>query len=113
MNDVFHRVFFMAKKLQTIQSLLNQPKGDIEQLMSRLSIINRLKELLPQFLDKELQKECYVVNLRNNTLIIATRSSIWSNKIRFQLTELLSQFRKLGYSSLSKIEVVVQPQSFI
>lgn len=101
----------MAKKRpQTVNTLLNDPNGDVQFLMHRLSTITELKKQLPKLLAGDTAKHCRVINLRNSTLVIAVNSSVWANKLRFKLPDLLSDFRAAGYSGLSKIEIVVQPE---
>ncbi|PCI72933.1 MAG: hypothetical protein COB38_02525 [Gammaproteobacteria bacterium] len=101
----------MAKKRpQTVNTILTDPNGDVQFLMHRLSTINALKEQLPKLLSANITKHCRVINLRSSTLVIAVNSSVWANKLRFMLPDLLSDFRTAGYSGLSKIEVVVQPE---
>jgi hypothetical protein len=98
------------KRPQTVNKILNDPNGDVQFLMHRLSTITALKEQLPQFLSEDIAKHCRVINLRSSTLVIAVNSSIWANKLRFKLPDLLSDFRTAGYSGLSKIEIVIQPE---
>ena len=98
------------KKPQTVNKLITDPKGDVQFLMHKLSTITALKSELAQFLDENTIKHCRVVNLRSSTLVIAVTSAIWANKLRFKLPDLLSNFRSAGYTGLSKIEVIVQPE---
>ena len=101
----------MAKKRpQTVNTLLNDPNSDVQFLMHKLSTITALKEQLPKILSTNIATHCRVINLRSSTLVIAVSSSVWANKLRFMLPDLLSDFRSAGYSGLSKIEVVVQPE---
>ncbi len=98
------------KRPQTVNHLITKPKGDIQFLMHRLTTIMALKKQLTQFLSKDIAEHSRVINLRNNTLVIAVTSAVWANKLRFKLPDLLSDFRNAGYSGLSKIEVVIQPE---
>jgi len=98
------------KKPLTINQLLNKPDGDIQALMDRLAKIKLLNSILNQQIQPPMSEHCRVVNLRKNCLIIAVDSPIWLNKLRFQQTELMSQFRSKGFISLANIEIIVQPK---
>lgn len=98
------------KKPQTINHLLNQPQGDLRALMDRLTKIQNINNSLHQQLNPILSQHCRVVNIRKSTLVLAVDSPVWSNKLRFQLPELLSCFRNNGFLSLANIDIIVQPK---
>ncbi len=101
----------MAKKRpQTINSLLNQPQGDVRALMDQLTKIETINNSLQLYINPPLSQHCRAVNIRKNTLILAVDSSIWANKLRFQLPELLTSFRSNGFISLANIDIIVQPK---
>ncbi len=98
-----------VKKPQTINTLLNEPDGDIQSLMDQLNKIKILNNSLHQQINPLLSKHCRVVNIRKSTLVLAVDSPIWANKLRFQLPELLTYFRNNGFVSLANIDLIVQP----
>lgn len=93
-----------------VNDLISTPNGDVKALLDRLAKIEALNNTLQPLLPATLKKHCRVINIRKNTLIIAVSSSTWANKIRFQLPELLTQFREKGYFNVANIEVIVKPQ---
>ena len=93
-----------------LNNLIETPSGDIKALLDRLSKIQALNNTLQHKLSATLLKHCRVINLRRNTLVIAVDSPVWSNKLRFQLPDLLNNFRESGYYGLASIEVIVQPR---
>jgi len=97
------------KKPQTVNSLLNQPKGDIKALMDQLTKIRTINNSLHRQINPLLSQYCRVVNIRKSTLVLAVDSPVWANKLRFQLPELLSYFRSNGFISLANIDIIVQP----
>ncbi len=97
------------KRPQTVNKLLNQPEGDIKSLLDQLTKIKTLNHSLQQHLNPTLLPHCKVVNIRKGTLVIAVDSSIWANKLRFQLPDLISHFRNNGFISLANIDVIIKP----
>ncbi|TQV89839.1 DUF721 domain-containing protein [Aliikangiella coralliicola] len=93
-----------------LNKLISDPSGDVKSLLDQLAKIQTLNNTLQSKLNATLSKHCRVVNLRKNTLVIATDSAAWANKIRFQTPDLLSFFRESGYFGLASIEVIVQPR---
>lgn len=92
-----------------LNDLISDPNGDVKALLDRLAKIEALNNTLIEQLPATLKKHYRVVNIRKNTLVIAANSPVWANKIRFQLPDLLVQFRDKGYFSVANIEVIVQP----
>ncbi|MBV1911089.1 MAG: DUF721 domain-containing protein [Kangiellaceae bacterium] len=98
------------KRPKTVNNLINQPDGDIKALMDRLVKIRTVDESVKSFLSPSVAEHCRVVNIRKSTLVLAVDSPLWVNKIRFQLTELMSYLRTNGFISLGNIDLIVQPR---
>ena len=101
---------YSSKKASKLHSLIDTPSGDVKALLDRLVKIQALNDTLQTKLSASLLKHSRVVNLRKNTLVLAVDSPVWANKLRFQLTDLLAEFRQAGYYGLASIEVIVQPR---
>jgi hypothetical protein len=93
-----------------LNNMIDTPSGDVKALLDRLAKIQTLNNTLQNKLNPTLLKHCRVINLRKSVLVIAVDSPVWSNKLRFQLNDLLDYFRNEGYYGLSSIEVIVQPR---
>ncbi len=93
-----------------LNSLVSDPTGDVKALLDQLEKIKSLNNTLQDKLNATLSKHCRVINLRKNTLVIATDSPVWANKMRFLQTDLLSYFRQSGYVGMANIEIIVQPR---
>ena len=101
----------MAKnRPKTMDSLLQQPEGDVKALMDRLARIQTVNRDLKSYFNPTIAPHCRAVNIRKSTLVVAVDSPAWANKVRFQLSELLSHLRKNGFVSLANIELIVQPK---
>ncbi|MET1254046.1 DciA family protein [Aliikangiella maris] len=98
------------KPTHQVDKLISTPSGEIKPLLDKLAKIKTLNNTLEHKLNATLKKHCRVVNIRQNTLVIAASSPAWANKLRFQVTDLLEYFRKNGYFGLANIEVIVQPK---
>ncbi len=99
-----------SSRTQQLEQLIETPSGDVKALLDRLAKIQALNDTLQHKLNATLLKHCRVVNLRKNTLVIAVDSSIWANKLRFLLDDLLAEFRDSGYYGLANIEMIIQPR---
>lgn len=93
-----------------LNKLISTPSGEIKSLLDQLAKIQTLNNTLQSKLNATLSKRCRVANLRKNTLVIAVDSAAWANKLRFQLPDLLTEFRNEGYFGLANIEIIVQPR---
>ncbi len=99
-----------AKRPKTVNHLLTEPKGDVRALMDQLNKIRTINNSLQAHINPLLSQHCKAVNFRKGTLVLAVDSSVWLNKLRFQLPELLSELRSKGFVSLANIELIVRPQ---
>jgi len=99
-----------AKRPKTVNHLLSEPKGDVRALLDQLNKIRTINNSLREHINPLLSQHCKAVNLRKGTLVLAVDSSIWLNKLRFQLPELLSELRAKGFASLANIELIIQPK---
>ncbi len=93
-----------------VNQLISAPNGDVKGLLDQLAKIQALNNTLHDKLNATLSKHCRVINLRKSTLVIAVDTPAWANKLRFQLTDILSAFREKGFIGLANIEVIVQPR---
>jgi len=98
------------KKPREINQLLSHPTGDVQVLMDQLEKIKAINTCLQKQISPPLSNHCRAVNIRKNALVLAVDSPVWANKLRFQLTELLTFFRNNGFIGLTNIEIIVQPK---
>lgn len=77
--------------------------------------INSLKEveqILNTSLPSHMRMHVAVVNVRENILTLYTVSPEWSTQIRFQIPNILSEFRKSSkFNHISKIKLKIRPSS--
>jgi hypothetical protein len=87
--------------------LLEQAKLPI---LERARKLSRLDQAVLQLLPAELGQHCKVLNLRNETLILATPSPAWAGRLRFAAPDLLMQLKCQLSLDIRAIDLKVQPE---
>ncbi len=96
-------------KVPSLNDRFGSAQGGLGLLVDNLNRINRLSQILKEVLEKPLADHCRVAHYRNNILVLAVDSGLWSNRLRFEKLNLLSKLRKNGFPGISSINVIVQP----
>jgi len=96
-------------KVPSLRDRLGKAQGGLGLLVDNLNRINRLSQTLNDVLEPPLVDHCRVAHYRNNILVLAVDSSIWSNRLRFEKLNLLNTLRKNGFAGISSIDIIVQP----
>jgi hypothetical protein len=79
----------------------------LQDYVSKTQNFKNLTQIIRQYLDPELAKNCSVANLVDNKLILATTSATWNHKLKFLIPDLLSQLKKLPqFNKLTKIKII-------
>lgn len=92
-----------------LSSLLRRPEGALLPLLKKADLLRGLNDTLSQEFDSTLAKHCRAVNMRGSVLVLAVDSAAWATRLRFQTTDLVSQFRAAGFPGLSSVEIVILP----
>jgi hypothetical protein len=79
-------------------------------MLDRAQKLKRLEQAILGLLPENLAGHCKVVNLKNETLILATTSSAWATRLRFAGPELLKQLRCQFPVNLKSLRIQVQPE---
>ncbi len=96
-------------KVPSLGERLGKSQGGLGLLVDNLNRINRLSQTLKDILEVPLANHCRVAHYRNNVLVLAVDSSIWSNRLRYEKLSLLNTLRKNGFPGISSINIIVQP----
>ncbi|MCO6414226.1 MAG: DUF721 domain-containing protein [Thiogranum sp.] len=80
-------------------------------MLDRAQKLKLLEQTVLGLLPDNLAGHCKVVNLKNETLILATTSSAWAMRLRFAGPELLKQLRCQLPVKLKSLQVKVQPEA--
>jgi hypothetical protein len=96
--------------VEAIDSLFENPVGDLKLIVQTLQKLKRLNEALHSLLPKEMAKHCQVASLTQGRLLISFDHAMWAGKFHFEKMEYLSKLRQLPeFSGLSQIEHRVNP----
>ena len=77
--------------------------------ISKTQALEKLTQIIRQYLEPELAKNCSVANLINNVLILSTTSAAWNHRLRFLKPDLLNKLRSLPqYYGVTTIEIIQQ-----
>jgi len=80
-------------------------------LLERARKLQRLEQAVLGLLPENLAAHCRVMNLKNETLILAVPSSAWAARLRFTGPELVQQLNGQSALKLRTIQVHIQPES--
>ena len=81
--------------------------GDI---MARAMKLRRLNAQLLELLPDELAPHCYLLNVRDKTLVIAADNSIWAAKLKLHTAEFLDTLNAhSSFSDIIEIKCCVRP----
>ena len=97
------------ENLRRCSAVLDDASGP---LLQRARKLQRLEQATLDLLPPDLAAHCRVVNLRNETLILAAGSAAWATRLRFAIPDLIKQFRCQHALELRAIEVRIQKNPF-
>ena len=96
------------KRPKPLNDLTDSAQGSLRYLLDNLAKIKQTDRLVKHKLPEELKDHCRVINIRDNSIVLAANSAAWATRIKFNLPTLLSQLRADGFAGLSKIELIIQ-----
>jgi hypothetical protein len=98
----------MENSINQLTNIL-QSSSLLSDYVSKVKTLEKLTQIVRQYLEPELAKNCIVANLSNNILILATTSAAWNHKLRFLTPDLINKLRNLPqYYGLASIEIIQQ-----
>lgn len=100
----------MENKSNTSIAKVLQNSSLLSEYISKANSLEKLDQIIKQYLQPELAKNCRVASFNDNCLILATTSPAWNHRLKFFLPELLNKLRKLPkYCGLKSIEAIQIP----
>jgi hypothetical protein len=88
--------------------LLERAKLPILERAHKLSL---LEQAVLQLLPAELGTHCKVLNLKNETLVLATPSPAWAGRLRFAAPDLLKRLKYQLSLDIRTLDLRVQPEA--
>jgi hypothetical protein len=80
-------------------------------VLERARKLSRLERIVLQCLPPELGRHCKVLNVKNETLIVATPSSARAARLRFAVPDLLQHIKQQLALNIHAVDVRIQPES--
>ncbi len=80
--------------MKSVSKLLSDSSTGLDRLVARADALNKISELLRDYLGLPLGEHVYVANVRQDTLVIASESSAWLAKARYQAPAILRYMRQ-------------------
>jgi len=102
----------LRSKVPKLGERLSSASGDLGHLVHNLNRINRLNQIFSDLLESPISEHTKVAQFRENILVLAVDSGQWASRLRFEKLNLLTKLRQNGFSSISSIEIIVQPADF-
>ena len=79
-------------------------------MLERAKKLQRLERAVLQLLPSELVAHCKVMNLKNETLVLAASSSAWAARLRFVAPELIKQLECQHALNLRTVQIRIEPE---
>jgi hypothetical protein len=100
----------MNKPRPITELLENQAADPWVRAIQRGKKLQQLARRVQSALDPELASHCEVLNLRGNSLILATDATVWATRLRYQLPTLLRSLQQYPpLKDLNDIQIRVKP----
>lgn len=96
--------------MKSMRQLIANPSSILYRLLQHSQTLEQLDNWLQASLPIPLQPHCYIANLRNNTLVVHTDSSLWATRLRYLTPELLYRWQQeKSMPTIDKIEIRIRP----
>ncbi len=96
------------KAQQTTQLL--QDNSALQRLVQRAQNIDRLQQLLNQYLQPAAREHCYLASVQETTLTLIVTNGHWATRLRYQQKRLLQQLQQVPeFSQVLRIQIKVRP----
>jgi len=98
----------MTKPLPlSVNKVSDNAEGPLKLILDNLSRIKQLDRIVKAKLSLKVREHCRVINFRDNQLVLATDSSAWATRLKYEKPQLLSALREDGFAGLRGIDVIV------
>lgn len=80
-------------------------------VVQRAQKLARLEQAVLQLIPVELVAHCKVLNLRNETLVLAASSPAWAARLRFAVPDLIRQLKRRFALEVRSVDLRIQPET--
>lgn len=89
---------------------LLQQSASLQRLVARAQSVERLQQLVNQYLQPAVREHCHVATYHDNTLTLIVTDGQWATRLRYQQKRLLVQLQQsLDLRDLQRIQFKVRP----
>ncbi|MDY0249031.1 MAG: DUF721 domain-containing protein [Pseudomonas sp.] len=89
---------------------LLQQSASLQRLVARAQSVERLQELLNQYLQPAARKHCHVATVQDATLTLIVTDGLWATRLRYQQKRLLEQLQQTPeFNQVLRIQFKVRP----
>jgi hypothetical protein len=93
--------------MKSFSQLLANSSGILCHLSYHSQTLQRVEKLFHESLPFPLNRHCHIANLREQTLVVNTDSSLWATRLRYITPELKQRWRQNGLMPIIN-QVIVQ-----
>lgn len=79
-------------------------------VLERARKLSRLERAVLQLLPAEVAAHCKVLNLRNETLVLAIPTPAWAGRLRFVVPDLIKQIKCQHGLEIRQVDLKIQPE---
>jgi hypothetical protein len=91
------------------QLMMTQSGGTLDRLQQQSQMLKQIEKTFITLLPTPLNQYCYVANVRENTLVVYTKSALWATQLRYLTPELVNQCCLIPLlSKINRIEVKIR-----
>lgn len=84
--------------MNKITHILTYSNTILNNIYEKTKLINKFSNLLYYILPDPLNKNCKIVNIRKQIIVIEIESAIWSINLRFKTPEIITAIQKIDPS---------------
>ena len=93
--------------MKSFSQLLANSSGILCHLSYHSQTLKQVEKLFHESLPFPLNRHCHIANLREQTLVVNTDSSLWATRLRYITPELKQRWRQNGLMPIIN-QVIVQ-----
>ncbi|WP_367680222.1 DUF721 domain-containing protein [Candidatus Fukatsuia anoeciicola] len=97
----------------SLLSYLQKDNSQLYSMQQHAVMLLKLNKAVQELLPLKLQPWCRVANYRQNILVLEVANASWMMALRYQQLYLLSTLRKKNLSSLSSIDIKINPKLMV
>lgn len=99
--------------MKSVNHLMANSSGRLNYLLQHSQLIQKIEKIFNDSLPETLKQHCHVANLRDQTLVVHSDSSLWATQLRYMASDLLQQWQNETAMPIEQLEVRVRPAKIL